>query len=76
MTEEICPQGHVIDNGSPTCSRCGGQSIGYTENAPVLDEVAKTKASKKTTKPEKVSKSKVAKKAEKAEKAKKVAKKK
>ena len=68
MTDEICPQGHLIDNGSPTCSRCGGRSIGYTENASVLDEVVKTKASKKTTKPEKVSKSKVAKKAEKVSK--------
>jgi len=38
MTEEICPQGHVIDKGSETCSRDGSRAIGYTENAPVLDE--------------------------------------
>ena len=38
MTEEICPQGHVIDKGSETCSRDGSRAIGYTENAPVLVE--------------------------------------
>jgi len=38
MTEEICPQGHLIDNGSQTCSRDGSRPIGYVENAPILDE--------------------------------------
>lgn len=42
MTEEICSQGHVIQAGALTCSRCGGRSIGTTEAAPILDEEEST----------------------------------
>lgn len=38
MTDEICSQGHVLDFGARTCSRCGGQAIGFTQNPPVLEE--------------------------------------
>lgn len=38
MTELICNQGHVLDPGHPTCSRCGGLPIGTAEVAPVINE--------------------------------------
>jgi len=38
MTELICNQGHVLDPGHSTCSRCGGFPIGQAEVAPVINE--------------------------------------
>ncbi len=40
MTEEICSQGHVLDWGARTCSRCGGQAIGIAQSTPVVEAPA------------------------------------
>lgn len=39
MTEDICSQGHVIDNGATKCARCNSPKIGEAAVAPVIEEV-------------------------------------
>lgn len=40
MTEKICSQGHVIDDGKEICSRCGGSEPVVATDAPVEETVA------------------------------------
>lgn len=44
MTELICNQGHVIDPGRPSCTRCGGFPIGTADVAPVINEASAEEA--------------------------------
>lgn len=32
--EKLCNEGHVIDNGRETCSRCGGRAVNEVKTEP------------------------------------------
>jgi len=47
MQENICVQGHVIDNGLINCSRCNSPAIGTVDVIPEFEPVIKNGKVKK-----------------------------